>query len=262
MTSLWNIPQFKLLQTTHCQKRHVSIQVTVSFSPSTCPWQQATTPPFNFLSAFCNDSFYLSEFRQPKDGYEGKNTHWQSPSVKMGPAGNEPSGQAELQTMHVHLLAPSNGRCLNPKGLQKMEPFPIHLAPRKEGPALHNGWQAHNTSPGSRWNFTCKKLMEFDNPKKKAQIFSQRDLGVLDQRGKGLTVFNIHIHFVFKIAFSLAYNIVSNLSILFFCFLGRINNSAFAKFCWGFKFLRGSRMIPLPTTCSKLAREFPLTERF
>ena len=151
----------------------------------------------------------------------------------MGPTGNEPSGQAELQAMHVHLLAPSNGWCLNPKGLQKMEPFPIHLAPRKEGPALHNGWQAHNTSPGSRWNFTCKKLMEFDNPKKKAQIFSQRDLGVLEQRGKELTVFNIHVHFVFKIAFSLAYNIVSNLSILFFCFLRYIQQQCVCQILLG-----------------------------
>ena len=33
------------------------------------------------------------------------------------------------------LPAPSNGWCLNPKCFE-MAPFPIHLAPRKEGPGI------------------------------------------------------------------------------------------------------------------------------
>ena len=111
--------------------------------------------PFNFLSAFCNDSFYLSEFRQPKDGYESvKDTQLaSSPSVKWAPL---VMSQAELLKMHVHLLAPSNGWCSNPKGVANMEPFPIHLAPRKEGPALHNGCKTQGPQQITR------KPMELD----------------------------------------------------------------------------------------------------
>jgi len=50
-------------------------------------------PPSMFYQPFANDSFYLSEFHQPKDGYESVKKHptgFQS-KRQMGPTGNEPS---------------------------------------------------------------------------------------------------------------------------------------------------------------------------
>lgn len=98
-------------------------------------------PLFNFLPAFCNDSFYLSEFHQPKGGYEGKNTHWQSPSVKNA-TGNEPSWATENACSLTSTLQWVVE--INPKGLLNGTP-----TPKTQGP-LHK-------SPGSRWNFTIQK---------------------------------------------------------------------------------------------------------